>query len=214
MKNLFTKGIMISCAFILVSSLAAAAPSSMPLLKEAQSAFESGQYQRAEQLFRQAAARGSAEAQNGLGRMYALGTGMAKNYGEALQWFHKAADQANAEAQLNIGFIYVKGWGVTRNYREAVKWFRLAAEQKNAAAQSNLGVMYAKGWGVPVDKVEAYKWYLLSSRQGYEPARKNMSDLYPQMTKSQIALAQKRAASLYTADSAAVERAAQPTEAD
>ena len=81
--------------------------------------------------------------------------------------------------------------GAPKNNVEAVKWYRKAADQGYATAQHNLGVVYADGQGVPQDDVMAYMWYNLAAAQGLEAAKHNKGVLSKQMTKEQIAEAQK-----------------------
>ena len=77
--------------------------------------------------FKEAATKGDAKAQFGLGFMYFEGLGVTQNYPEALKWFRLVAEQGNADGQLSVGLMYADGWGVTQNYPEAFKWYRLAA---------------------------------------------------------------------------------------
>ena len=72
-----------------------------------------------------------------------------------------------------------------------MRWYRLAADQGNAFAQNNLGLMYAQGFGVPEDIVLAYMWFNLSAAQGNEAARDNKDIAEQQMTREQIAEAQR-----------------------
>ena len=85
-----------------------------------------------------------------------------------------------------------------------MRWFTLAAgtalaaasqvarvEQGYATAQSNLGNMYANGQGVPEDDVLAYMWWNLAAAQGYEDAQGNKDILEQQMSREQIAEAQR-----------------------
>jgi TPR repeat protein len=58
----------------------------------------------------------------------------------------------------------------------------------------NYGLLLAKGQGVPQDYVEAYKWFNLAAARGHSNAVKNRELLAAEMTKEQIADAQKRAA--------------------
>ena len=67
----------------------------------------------------------------------------------------------------------------------------LAAEQGLAAAQTYLGNMYARGEGVPTDFVLSYMWLNLSAAQGEQLARGNRDMLVEQMTREQIAEAQR-----------------------
>ena len=51
--------------------------------------------------------------------------------------------------------------------------------------------MYAKGEGVPEDYILAYMWWNLSAAQGTERAKKSKGIISKEMTKEQIAEAQK-----------------------
>jgi TPR repeat protein len=110
---------------------------------------------------------------------------------EKIKEWRQAAEQGDAEAQTIIGFIYGTGYGVPKDEVEAVKWYRKAAEQGYAQSQSILGLMYANGASVPEDFVEAYMWWNLAAAQGDEEAKQNKGILSKQMTKEQIAEAQK-----------------------
>ncbi len=95
-------------------------------------------------------------------------------------------------AQYFLGFKYADGQGVPEDDAEAVRWYRLAAEQGNASGQSSLGYMYATGAGVPEDAVLAYMWYnLAAAQQGNENAQRSKDILEQQMTREQIAEAQR-----------------------
>ncbi len=108
-----------------------------------------------------------------------------------LEEMRALAEQGNANAQLYLGVLYARGDGVPEDDAEAVRWFRLAAEQGNALAQYSLGSMYGNGEGVPEDIVLAYMWSNLAAAQGNEDAQgfKDMTE--QQMTREQIAEAQR-----------------------
>ena len=74
---------------------------------------------------------------------------------------------------------------------EAVRWYRLAAEQGYALAQFSLGLMYFTGEGLPQDLVLAYMWCNLSAAQGNEVARVSKDRIEAQMTREEIAEAQR-----------------------
>ena len=137
------------------------------------------------------AEQGNARVQLTLGLMYARGERVAKDDAEAVRWFRLAAEPGHARAQFNLGTMYANGYGVPEDDTEAVRWFRLAAEQGHARAQFSLGVMYDNGMGVPEDLVYAYLWYNLSAAEGHEIARGRKDIIEPQMTREQIAEAQR-----------------------
>lgn len=77
--------------------------------------------------FKKAAEQGDAEAQFGLGVMFANGNGTPQDYAMAARWFIKAAEQGNTAPNFYLGLLYENGLGVTKNYAEAVKWYTKAA---------------------------------------------------------------------------------------
>jgi len=141
--------------------------------------------------WRKAAEQGSPVAQNSLGFCYERGEGVAKDLVEAVKWYRKAAEQGYVQAQVNLGLCYEEGKAVPKDMVEAVKWYRKAAEQGDNNAQNNLGLSYERGEGVPKDLIEAYAFFNLASIKN-EHALENRDVLAKQMTREQIAAAQKR----------------------
>jgi TPR repeat protein/CHAT domain-containing protein len=135
-------------------------------------------YEEAIKLFRRAAERNDALAQNNLGVMYEHGIGIKRDYAEAIKWYRKAAEHNISVAQTNLGLIYENGRGVIQDYAEAVKWYRLGAKQNYALAQANLGWMYENGRGVTQNDAEAVKWYRLAAEQNHASAQNNLGVMY------------------------------------
>lgn len=110
-------------------------------------------YNKAAELFRQAANNGSTEAQFALGCMYQNGHGVAQNFMEAANWYLKSAQADNPNAQFLLGLSYKEGSGVPRDPMESYKWIYLAAEAGNtqhiaarqALEQSYSPAMIAEG---------------------------------------------------------------------
>jgi len=102
-----------------------------------------------------------------------------------------SAEQGDVDAQFNLGIAYSKGVGVPQDDSEAVKWFLKAAEQGDAIAQLNLGIAYAVGQGLPQDFVYSYKWVNLAAAKGDKNARSVKETIAENMTREQIAEAQK-----------------------
>jgi hypothetical protein len=140
---------------------------------------------------RSCAEQGDAAAQFYLGFRYAEGEGVPEDDAEAARWYRLAAEQGDEFAQTNLGVMYDNGEGVPEDDAEAVRWFRLAAEQGHAQAQSNLGLMYALGESVPADDVLAYMWFNLAAAQGDEVAQDGKDLIEEDMTREQIAEAQR-----------------------
>jgi TPR repeat protein len=124
------------------------------------------------------AAKGDAEAQFKLGRMYGKGEGVPQDGVQAVAWFRKAAEQGHAKAQNGLGVMYGIGQGVPQDWVQAVAWFRKAAAQGEPMAQCNLGVRYDNGQGVPQDHAQAAAWYRKAAEQGYAEGQFNLSLMY------------------------------------
>jgi TPR repeat protein/beta-lactamase regulating signal transducer with metallopeptidase domain len=131
-------------------------------------------YERTEQDYKQAvtwylraAERGHADAQSGLGILYAMGRGVDQNDKQAAAWFRKAADQGHDKAQFSLGDQYYWGKGVEQDYKQAFYWYHLAAEQGFIPAQFILGVMYMEGKGVKQDAKQAESWLQKAGKWNY-----------------------------------------------
>lgn len=110
----------------------------------------------------------------------------------ALKFYLEAAKQGNAVAQFNVGVIYGKGGGVVPiDLEEASRWFSRAAQQGLPRAQSALGDMYFRGLGVTRNVVTAYMWQSLAAAQALPLALQRQQEVRAQMSKSEIAEAEK-----------------------
>ena len=154
-------------------------------------AYKRGDYSAALLEFRTLAEQGSAKAQFALGFMYRNGQGVSQDNRQAVLWYRKAAEQGDASAQTNLGLMYDNGEGVPEDDHQAALWYRKAAEQGNADGQYFLGLMYDYGEGVPEDDVHAYTWFNLAAAQGHEEAEQARDFSRLDMTRGQIAEAQK-----------------------
>ena len=88
-------------------------------------------------LYKSAADKGLAQAQNNLGVFYERGKGTAQNYAQAAALYRKAAEQGNAAAQNNLGVLYGTGRGVGEELVQANFWFTLAATGGSANGAIN-----------------------------------------------------------------------------
>ena len=90
--------------------IAATAPPVIADVAAGREAFEKGDYQRAVLEWQNAADRGDAEAQFGMGSLYEIGAGELKqDYKRADYWYRKAAEQGNTEAQYRLALIWGAG---------------------------------------------------------------------------------------------------------
>jgi uncharacterized protein len=84
-------------------------------------------YVEAARLYRRAAVKGNAMAQNALGEIYFYGRGTPQDYAEAVKWWSLAAGNNVAVAQLNLSVMYANGDGVPQDQVKAHMYANLAA---------------------------------------------------------------------------------------
>lgn len=88
---------------------------------------------------RERAAKGDAEAQFNLAKMYETGrSGYKKDYAQAEHWYRLAANQGDIYAQASLAILYRFGKGVQQNYVEAYKWFYLATAHSRGPDQESI----------------------------------------------------------------------------
>jgi TPR repeat protein len=69
----------------------------------------------------------------------------------------------------------------------------VSAQGGGADALFELGLMYCSGRDVDLDFIQAHKWFNLAALRGNEQAKQYRLDLSREMTKKEIAAAQKSA---------------------
>jgi uncharacterized protein len=111
----------------------------------------------------------------------------------AFQLFRSLAEAGDSIAQVRLGRMYEQGRSVPEDYALAALWYRRAADQGSKVAQWLLGTMYQRGYGVQQDYVQAHMWFNLSATQGLEAAVIARAEIEREMTRAQIAEAQKLA---------------------
>ena len=106
------------------------------------------------------------EAQYNLGKLYANGKGVPRDFPEALKWYSRAAEAGDVNLQYRLGQRYERGRGTPQDDAEALKWYRLAAESGHVLAQIKIRKMYERGDGAPQDDAEALKWHRRAAEMG------------------------------------------------
>ena len=94
---------------------------------DAITAYEQGDYQAAETVFRVLAEQSHSGAETMLGVMYFHGRGVEENKAHAAIWFYKASRKGNPNAQLAFGSLHIRGVGVRQNLVKAYEWLSLAS---------------------------------------------------------------------------------------
>jgi TPR repeat protein len=144
-------------------------------------------------LILRAAELGLPEAEFGVGRLYAQGTGVPKSGAEAVRWYRLAADHGILQAQLTLGHVYMRGVGIPKDVDEAIRWYLIAAERGDAEAQLNLGFIYSSEQNEPVDLVQAHMWFNLAAAAGLREAGARRDKISIGMEPNDIIAAEKAA---------------------
>ena len=143
----------------LAVALAVVAPAAgAATLAEAQQAQDRGDFAQAQEIWRELAAAGDAEAAFRLGLSYDLGLGRAPDPVKAFRWYLDAAHQGHSAAQFNVGVMLDAGIGVPRGRSAAATWYARSAAKGFPRAQYNLALLYAEGDGLPRNIGLARAW--------------------------------------------------------
>ena len=110
---------------------------------------------------------------------------------EQIAEWRERAEKGEAWGQYSFGLAYEDGRYVPEDKKEAVKWYRKAAEQGHDYSQWSLAFAYYKGEGVIEDQVQAYAWWNIAAANGNELGKAWKAKVAEEMTKEQIAEAQK-----------------------
>ena len=144
---------------------------------EAIKAYDSGEYQKALEMWMLLAYEGDAEAQYRLGTMFLHGTGIGVSTDEAVYWLSRAAEQGESNAQYLLGAIYLSGKGLHSDREHGLEWWRAAANNGHSAAQYGIGIAHLYGAGVSANSVDARKWLMAALKSGSPEAGRVLQNL-------------------------------------
>ena len=168
----FNKLILFICVFVAPSLWAGS-------FEEAEKAYWNGQYKLAASIWEPMAKAGDADAQNGMGLIYAFGNEeIRKEFFTARHWYTLSARQGNEEAYYNLGVLYLNEKML--NYRAAaLENFLKGAELGHIASYANVGAIYmVEGDGVHKDMRLAVQHTKIAADAGNAVAANNMGELY------------------------------------
>lgn len=106
-------------------------------------------------LYRNAAMKGSVEAQYLVGNCFENGMGVDRDFERSFYWYGRAAFSGSAQANCALGRFFADGIRVPINETEAARYFQIAAELKDANGILRLAYHYNFGFGVVRDPQRA-----------------------------------------------------------
>ena len=122
-------------------------------------------YDKAFELFNEAAALGYSPAIYNTAVCYLDGKGVEKDSVEAFRHFRKAANMGEAKALHNLASCYMRGIGTAKNDSLAVHYYTMSADKGTAISQAILGHIYMNGKGVEQDSIKGREWYNKAAEQ-------------------------------------------------
>lgn len=139
--------------------------------------------------FGRAAATGSPDGLNMVGRCHELGWGTPVDHGEALNWFRRAAERGSDWGRYNAGCMLLYGEGVAHDAPAALAFFEEAAGHGHAKAMGLLGRCREEGWGAPPDPAAALGWYRAGAEAGDCWSQGNLATIMGRQGERDAALA-------------------------
>jgi TPR repeat protein len=121
-------------ALLVLASPARAVDEAGAAFKRGLSAYNSGAYTEAAQIWSRLADQGSANAQSSLGLLYYSGSGVQTDYGRARKLFLEAAKRNIPQAQMFLSLMYRRGDGVRQSYVMSYMWCDIAVSAGHEAA--------------------------------------------------------------------------------
>lgn len=105
------------------------------------------------------AAKGDANTQLTLAKMYFSGNQVPKDVANAIKWYRKAAEQNNTEAMFCLSEIYRNGFDIEKDEKQGIMWLQKAANQGHVLAQCDLGIAYRDGSSaLAKNEIKSFEW--------------------------------------------------------
>lgn len=119
--------------------------------KHADVLFMRGEYERAAEMYLEAARDGDIDASFNYGYCLMRGLGVDYDPAAAKSFFAFARDIEGGESCYNLAMLYLHGEGVRRDYRQALRYMTVSASQGCIEAQLYLGMAYTTGYMLEPD---------------------------------------------------------------
>lgn len=113
-----------------------------------------------------------------VGKCYAKGIGIPKNYTKASMSFKKAAEQNHIDAIYSLAQLYQEGLGVEKDHKAAVNLYQNIIDKGHANAEFALGLCYLYGHGVDLNLPKAEEFFLKAKKLGHSAAAYQLGLLY------------------------------------
>ncbi len=147
------------------------------LIDQGLARYNQGSPEAAYRIWRPLADQGNARAENNIGGLHEMGSGVAKDEAAAAHWYGRAAAQGHRMAQFNLARLLMQGRGVPWDEAEAVRLLELAAAQDYAPAMNELGLRHHDSPDIG-DHVRAVGWFRRAALLDNPFAQVNLARAY------------------------------------
>lgn len=147
-------------------------------LKEAVSAYDASQYQKAHEEFSYLATEGEPTALYYMGQIHEKGLGVTADKDKAME-FYKSADAAgHGMATATLARLIMDDNTIQDNVNLGLELLKKSAYNGNADALFELGELYSKGEKIEQEYTYAFGYYLMAALKGDKRAQHRLSFSY------------------------------------
>jgi TPR repeat protein len=121
---------------------------------------------------------GNAHVMFRLGRLYGIGSGVARDETEAVNWYRKGAAAGNTSAMTAYALALLDGRVAEKDTQEGVRLLRAAADKDNPEAMYRYGVLLVEGTVVAKNATEAMRLFTKAGEAGHLPSMLVLGQMY------------------------------------
>jgi TPR repeat protein len=121
---------------------------------------------------------GNAHIMYRLGRMYATGSGVARDDAEAVRWYRKGADAGNANAMSALGEALMDGRGTAVDQQQGLRMLKAAAAKEQIGAMYRMAHILLEGKLEAKDPLEAARLLTKGAESGHTPSMVELGRMY------------------------------------
>ena len=131
-------------------------------------------FEKAFEIYLEAANMGNLEAMCDLGYMYLVGQGVNVDKSQSTYWYKKSADLGYVHSMRDVGQNYLHGHGAEKDETAAVKYFKMGSQCNYSHATSDLAYCYLNGIGVYADENQAKELFFKALQQDPERTTRDL----------------------------------------
>jgi len=119
---------------------------------------ETGQFEKAFPVLKEAAELGNPEAQYNLGYCYQAGIQVEQSITKSIKWFQKSAEQGYNNGLYQMMMAYGSGKGVEQDYEKAFNYAKQCASNNDETCMFNVINCYKEGLGTEKSISKMIEW--------------------------------------------------------